>query len=96
MTTMMFAEASIVAVVPSQVSCDIAGEVVILNLADGVYYGLNEVGAHVWELLAQPRSVQEIEQRLLDEYDVDSETCRSQVRTLLTNLYEIGLIEVRS
>jgi hypothetical protein len=57
---------------------------------------LNEVGAHVWELLAQPRSVQEIEQRLLDEYDVDSETCRSQVRTLLTNLYEIGLIEVRS
>lgn len=36
---------SIVAVTPEQVSSELSGEAVILSLKDGVYYGLNEVGA---------------------------------------------------
>ena len=34
-----------------QASCDVHGEVVILDVEKGAYYGLEEVGARVWELL---------------------------------------------
>jgi hypothetical protein len=37
-----------------QVSSDLKGEVAILDLKAGVYYGLDAVGARVWELLQGP------------------------------------------
>ena len=56
----MIAEQSIVVASSSQVSCDLAGEAAILNLADGVYYGLDPVGASIWNMIQQPKSVREI------------------------------------
>ena len=53
---------SIVAVVENQVSVELAGEAVILNLGSGMYYGLDPVGARIWELLQEPRTVAEIKE----------------------------------
>lgn len=41
------------------------GELVVLSLEDGMYYGLNAVGARVWTLLEQPRTVRELQESLL-------------------------------
>ena len=51
---------SVVSAFPEQVSCDLLGEAVILDLRKGIYYGLNEVGAQVWALIQQPRTISEI------------------------------------
>lgn len=80
---------------PEQVSSDLAGESVILNLKTGMYFGLNEVGASVWNLLQQPRSVTDICTQILDEYEVDSEQCERDVLTLLNELIESDLIEIK-
>ena len=48
---------SIVVASPDQVSSDLAGEIVMLNLASGTYYGLDEVGARIWNLVQQPTPV---------------------------------------
>jgi hypothetical protein len=93
---MAIADTSIVAAVKQQVSCDLAGETVILSLADGIYYGLNAVGARVWSLIEEPRSVEEIRRLLLVEYDVDEESCERQLQALLVDLAANGLIEVRA
>jgi len=45
---------------PQQISGDLGGEVVILGLAEGVYFGMNEVGAHVWQALQEPRTVADV------------------------------------
>jgi hypothetical protein len=87
---------SIVTAVKNQVSCDLSGEVVILNLDDGVYYGLNAVGARIWSMLETPQTVGAIHTALLAEYDVDSRECEEQVSTLLADLAAHGLIEVSS
>jgi hypothetical protein len=87
---------SIVAAVAHQASCDLSGEVVILNLKDGVYYGLNAVGARIWKLLEEPRSVGQIRDVLLCEYDVDPAACEKQVASLLDDLARHGLIELRA
>ncbi|MGA8768732.1 MAG: PqqD family protein, partial [Candidatus Acidiferrales bacterium] len=60
---------SIVIATPEQVSCPLGEESAILNLKNTVYYGLNPVGARVWNLLQQARSVGELRNALLDEYD---------------------------
>jgi coenzyme PQQ synthesis protein D (PqqD) len=92
----MISRRSIITVAGTQVSCDLAGEAAILNLADGVYYGLDPVGATIWNLIQQPRSVEEICARVMAEYDVGAERCQSDVLALLAELHSRGLIEVRN
>ena len=77
-----------------QVSRDLAGEMAILNLEDGVYYSLNPVGASVWHLIQEPRTFAALRDALLDEYDVEAIRLESDLRTLLAQLAENGLIDV--
>jgi hypothetical protein len=92
---MTISSRSVIATVQHQVSCDLVGEVVILNMKDGMYYGLNAVGARIWSLLEEPRSVADIHAVLLDEYDVDPQLCEAQLVTLLTDLAANGLVEIK-
>jgi hypothetical protein len=78
-----------------QLSCDLAGEAVILDLNSGVYFGLNEVGARVWNLVQEPRSVREIRETILREYDVEPGRWEVDLQALLRELAEAGLVEVR-
>ncbi len=86
---------STVVVAKDQVSSDLGGEVAILDLTAGVYYGLEAVGARIWNLLQEPRTVSEIRDALLEEYDVEPERCEQDLLVLLQRLATEGLIEVR-
>ncbi|MGC9973439.1 MAG: PqqD family protein [Bryobacteraceae bacterium] len=87
-------ENSTVVAVKEHVSCDLAGEVAILNMKNGIYYGLNPVGARVWRLIQQPMTLEKIRNVILAEFEVDCERCDADVRVLLDQLSEEGLIEV--
>lgn len=78
-----------------QVSSDLGGEVVILDLKAGKYYGLDAVGARVWDLIQEPRTVEQIRQILLNEYEVEPERCQRDLLSLLERLMEEGLAEAR-
>src|ERR1700687_2627338 len=78
-----------------QVSCDLAGEPSILNIKSGVYYGLDPVGARIWNLMQEPRAVAEIQNAITDEYDVEPERCARDLVSLLEKLLAEGLIEVK-
>lgn len=86
---------SVVLATPEQVSCPLGEESAILNLKNSVYYGLDTVGARVWTLLQQPRSVGELRDTLLEEYDVEAERCERDLLSLLEKMRGEGLIEVR-
>ena len=85
---------SIVSATPEQVSCPLGEEAAILNLKNTVYYGLNPVGARVWSLLQKPRSVGELRDALLEEYDVEAEQCERDLLGLLEKMRSEGLIQV--
>jgi hypothetical protein len=78
------------------VSADLEKEAVILNLKDGVYYGLDPVGARIWHLLQEPKSVSQLIDILLDEYEVERQTLSKDLMGLLQEMAARGLIEVRS
>jgi hypothetical protein len=79
-----------------QVSAEVEGESVILNLADGVYYGLDGVGARVWELLSEPCSVARLRDAVTAEYEVDADTAARDLDRLLGELMGRGLVEAVS
>ena len=83
-------------VLDTQVSCTVEGETVILNLADGRYYGLEPVGARIWELIQEPRTICEIVTALTEEYDISAKDCRRDVEAFLDRLAAqklIGFVE---
>jgi hypothetical protein len=86
---------SIVTVTQVQISCEVNGEAVILHFDSGNYFGLNEVGTLVWKMMKQPRSVRELRDAILREYEVEPEQCERDLLGLLRELCERGLIEVR-
>ena len=77
-----------------QISSELDDEAIILNLNSGIYYGLNEVGARVWELIQQPQSFRELLDALLEEYDVSIEGCKQDLTKILLDLKNAGLVEV--
>ena len=76
-----------------QAHCDVHGEIVILDVERGAYYGLEEVGARVWELLQTPRRVFEVRDILVAEFDVSAEKCEQDLTSFLGELLDAGLAE---
>ena len=76
------------------VSCDLTDDVMILDLSSGVYFGLEGVGSAVWRYIQEPRTVGQIIDHLLSEYDVTREACESQTFPFLQDLALRGLIVV--
>jgi len=86
---------TIVVASSDQVASDLGEEVVILNLKDGIYYGLDAVGASVWGMLQEARQVGSILDALLAEYDVEPTRCEQDLLDLLASLKAAALIEVK-
>jgi hypothetical protein len=89
---MRFSRDSCVVASDDQVSTALGDETVILGMADGVYYGLDAVGARIWALLGTPHRVSQLVGTILDEFDVSAEQCERDVLALLDELSERRLV----
>jgi hypothetical protein len=89
-------DTSRIVVSPDQLSCDLAGEAAIVNLKNGVYYGLDSVGARIWNLIREPATFGEIRAALVRDYDVEAVRLETDIREFLAQLAEQGLIEIQS
>ncbi len=71
-------------------------ESVLLNIETERYFGLDETGTRMWQLVTAAPSVDAAYLQLLDEYDVEAELLRSNLTDLLSRLVENGLLQVTS
>lgn len=71
---------------------EIGGEIVILDLANGIYFGLDPVGARIWQLMDGIRTLAEICEIMLEEYDVAKEILERDTVTLAVELAAQKLI----
>ncbi len=88
-----FAVNSRLVVSKEQVACGLGDEMAILNLKNGVYYGLDPIGARVWHLIQQPTTLAQIRDVLKGEYRVETTQLEADIRELLEQLAEQGLVE---
>jgi hypothetical protein len=86
---------SVVTKAPEQVACDMGGEAVMLNMQSGVYYGTDDIGALVWNLLDEPRSVEAIRDTILEQYSVDADRCEQDLLAFLKEMEAAGLVEIQ-
>jgi hypothetical protein len=86
--------ASLVQRSANQIACDMGGEVVILDLQSGTYYGLDLLGAQIWNLIEQPVPVAVICAAIMAKYDVDAQTCERDVVTFVQKIAAAGLVEI--
>jgi Coenzyme PQQ synthesis protein D (PqqD) len=77
-----------------QASCDLAGELAVVNLRSGVYYGLDPMGTHIWKLLQEPLTFTALCDSLIQDYDVDGSRLESDMRAFLNELADQGLVEI--
>jgi hypothetical protein len=86
---------SVIVATPHHVGADLGEEVIVLHLNNGLYFGLDKVGARIWKILEKPVRVGEIERVLLEEYDVESQRCHDEVLRLVSDLVDRELVEVQ-
>ena len=80
-------------IIPSQVMArQVGDETVLLHLGTGTYYGLDPVGQSIWLLMRDGKTLAEICDLLLEEYDVSRETITRDVVELADKLLAQGLI----
>jgi hypothetical protein len=77
---------------PDVVFRDLEGEAVILDLASGTYFGLNEVGTRIWRLVDEGRDASQIVDIMASEYQADRATIVRDVERLLDDLRTRRLI----
>jgi hypothetical protein len=78
----------------SVVSRELEGEAVMLNLASGVYFGLNEVGTRIWALIQEHGSLRKVLEAMQQEYEVAPQTLESDLLLIVEELRAKGLVSV--
>ena len=69
-------------------------EVVLLDMQAEKIYGMDPVASRVWELLAQPRNLEEVCDLLVQEFDVDRSICERDVLDYVGHLIEANLVNI--
>ena len=71
---------------------ELDGEAVILHLGDESYYGLNESGTRMWQVLTSSESIEDAFKTLLDEFEVDASPLKADLETLTGSLLERKMV----
>ncbi|HET8922892.1 MAG TPA: PqqD family protein [Candidatus Acidoferrum sp.] len=69
-------------------------ESVLLNLETEQYFGLDETGTRMWQLITASPCINSAYQELLAEFDVEPELLRANLADLLSKLVDSGLLQV--
>ncbi|MBY0196810.1 lasso peptide biosynthesis PqqD family chaperone [Priestia megaterium] len=73
---------------------DMGNEKVMLNIANGKYYNLGEIGGDIWQSISKPIQVNELVNHIVKKYDVQTGKCEEEVISFLENMYQENLIEL--
>lgn len=83
-------------IIPAHVmSRQVGDETVILDLGSGMYFGLDPVGARIWQLLGDGCGLHDVVTTLVGEFDVAEDRLRRDVDALVTELVTRGLVEAQ-
>lgn len=80
--------------IKEHVSCNLAGEAVILNLQNGIYYGLDPLGAMIWSQIQSPKTFDQVVEIITEEYEVDRDKCTRDLECFLKDLELNGLVNI--
>lgn len=69
-------------------------EIVMMSIKNAEYYGLDNIGSRIWEIIEKPTSLKQLLELLLNEFDVNEEKCKSDVIEFLVALEKKNIIKI--
>ncbi len=76
------------------ISSEIDGKTVMMDLNFENYFGLENIGTRIWQLLVNETSLEALCEKLTDEFDVEIDQCIKDVLPFLNTLYKNDMILV--
>ena len=68
-------------------------EIVMMDIEKGKYFSMNPVATHIWDLLEEPTSLEELCNTLTLEFEVDASTCKEDVEHFITEMLKFSLLK---
>ena len=81
-----------VTLLPDALSQEMEGETVFLCLGSGQFYGLDDIGSRMLQVLQDSDSVEGAVAQLLEQFEVDEDRLRADLARFIDRLEEAGLI----
>jgi len=75
---------------------EVDGETVLLDLQSESYFGLDEVGTRIWQLLNDHNELQKVFDIMLEEYDVNPKQLENDLNDLVGKLIDEKLIKANT
>jgi len=76
--------------------CDVNGDVAVLHVASGVYFGVEGAGVAIWKLIEQPGTVLQVVDHLMNSFNISRQECEQQTLAFLQELLDKELILIHS
>ena len=86
------ADTTVISRSPSVLTAEVGGEVVMMSIEQGRYFGLDDIGSDIWRRIEPPCSFAELIDRLAADYDADRATIAADVQTLLGRMVEQDVV----
>jgi hypothetical protein len=76
------------------VTSNLDGEIVMMSVENGEYYGLDEIGTRIWQLMEHPIVIENLINCLTNEFEVEREECEEDTLEFLEDLFSRNLINL--
>ncbi len=86
----------VVTLSPDVISQEVSGETVLLDLNSENYFGLDEVGTRIWQLIESSGNLQKIYDTMLSEYEVEADQLLEDMEQLVVDIEKAGLVSLKA
>lgn len=93
-TPRAIAEPTVISRSPSVLAAEVDGEIVMMSIEQGCYFGLDDIGSDIWKRIERPCSFAALVDALAIDYEADRRTIASDVTTLLTQMAEQDVVRL--
>ncbi len=87
-------DASVIARSASIITAEVQGEVVMMSVEKGRYFGLDDIGSDIWRRLETPRTFGALIDALAADYRAERDVIAEDVRKLLAEMAARGVVTV--
>ena len=88
----VIADATVISRSPSVLTAEVDGEVVMMSIEQGRYFGLDNIGSDIWKRIDPPCSFGDLVDGLAADYNADRAIIASDVRQLLDEMLKQNVI----
>lgn len=79
---------------PDVIAAEADRDLVMVSIANGLYYGVSDVAREIWETIERPKKLSDLIDDLAGKYNIDRTTCEQETLSFLEDLRTEGLLKV--